>query len=195
MTEIFVVVVTGVPASGKSVFAKKLGSRLRDSTIIELNDLVKKYKAYSGKDRFGSYIVNLRKLDMAVKLALERSRKRNIILVGHLAPAVSVHADILVVIREKLEKLAGRMERRGYKKEKIAENLSAEISMEWLRRRRRIKCKEVYEIESAKDRRAIISYIVARSYGKKRKKPDAAAIGNRMKELMTLIKKGNRYGL
>ena len=86
-------------------------------------------------------------------------------------------------------------ETKAKQREKIAENLSAEITEEWMHSGSSIEYDEMYEVEKEQDRRKLISYIKARAKNGKFTVPKPAKMGNRLQELMKLVQKGNRYGL
>ena len=188
-----VVAITGTPGTGKSTFAKRLSKELDSCRIIEINDVVERHKLYSRMDQFGSKIVDLKKLNRALKARIGEADEGVVLVVGHLVPDLDLDQDVTVVLRTGLETLVKRLEGRGYPKGKIRENLVAEatdycgiVSGE--------KCASTYEAESELDRKRVIGYIYALSRRIKAKEPPRKAI-EKLDELLELIKKGNAYGL
>jgi adenylate kinase len=186
------IAITGTPGVGKSTFSKKLASELGDSDLIEINDLVDKHELYSGKDEFGTKIVNLGKLNKILSGELGKRRK-HVILVGHLAPELRLRYDIAIVLRCDLKKLVKRLERRDYPREKLAENIISE-ALDYCGLKIAQKSKETYEIETVGTQKDIIAYTVAVSHGEKTEKPKQKRI-NKMEDLLMILKAGNEYGL
>ncbi len=184
------IAITGTPGVGKSTFSKKLASELRDSDLIEINDLVDKHELYSGKDEFGTKIVNLGKLNRILSGELGKRRK-DVILVGHLAPELRMKYDIAIVLRCNLKKLSKRLEKRHYPHKKLSDNIISE-SLDYCGLKIAKKSKETYEIETAASQKKIIGYVNAIAHGKIVKKPGRKKI-NKMGELFAMIKHGNRY--
>ncbi len=187
-----IIAVTGASGSGKSTFAKALEKKA-DVDVLEINDVVTKYHAFSGKDKFGTRIVKLNQLSSLTKKELAKRKSKNVVLVGHLAPELSIKYDIAVVTRCKPALLAKRLEKRAYPKEKLRDNIVSE-AVDYCGVAIIAKCNEVYEIESESDKSAVMKYIAALSKGKKVKKPKQKQINN-LNGLLELIKDGNKYGL
>ncbi|HII09983.1 TPA: AAA family ATPase [Candidatus Micrarchaeota archaeon] len=189
-----VIGVTGTPAAGKSTFAKEILGELPESEMIELNDIVDRFKLFSDVDKLGSKIVRLKELEAKMaEIIKEKGMSRNIIVVGHLVPEIKLKYDLIVVVRVNLKGLISRMERRNYQKEKIRENLVSE-SIDYCGVKSSEMCAETYEIENEEERRKVLNYIKERSAGKSANKPEAKEI-SKMDELLELVTEGNRYGL
>ncbi len=125
-----IVVITGVPGTGKTSVANTLGKILRlpvfDDKIVGLGS------------------VDLRKLRMK---ALHIIRKyENVVFEGHLYCEVQLPADAVIVLRTDPRVLWKRLEKRGWPRKKIAENVLAEALDYCL-----IKAEEKYEKVSQLD--------------------------------------------
>jgi adenylate kinase len=117
-----VLAVTGVPCSGKTVLARRLGSAL-DVRVIGLSELIEEKRLCSGYDavrdtktvdvgRLGEYVAGLIRGDAILDGLLSHHLQVTHILVLRCDPRV-------------LEK---RMRERGYAEGKIMENLEAEYT-------------------------------------------------------------------
>ena len=114
------VVITGVPATGKSTVARLLAdSRHLNSGLIP----IKKIVLDSGIRKGGEVDVNI----LARKVRVLVRNKKNYVLEGHLACEFAVPADFVFVFRAKPELLVRRYKKRRYGRQKIAENVSAEL--------------------------------------------------------------------
>ncbi len=111
------IIVTGTPGTGKSTIGKKLAEAL-EKKFTEANDLVKDNGLYTGKKK-DSLIVDLNGL----KDNLEGVQG---VISGGILCNVSLEADFVFVLRTDPEELRGRLEEKGWDKEKIEENLEAE---------------------------------------------------------------------
>lgn len=187
-----IVAITGTPGTGKSELATVLSKKIPGSSILEINDIVNKYKLYSKKNKFGTKIVDLGRLNK--KLSVELKRKNGtVIIAGHLAQELRFRCDVAVVTRCGLVKLAERLNKRKYAKEKAAENLVAEAT-DYCGLKMIGRCRNTYEVETRSEKSRIMSYIVALSKGKAAKKPTKRQI-DELGDLIKLVKGGNKYGL
>ncbi len=191
-----IIVVTGTPGAGKTYFSMRLAERLgrlgADYRVIELNDLVEKYSAYSGIDSMKARIVDGKGLNSALRKELLGARG-SAIIVGHLATELKIRPDISVVVRVGLDKLATRLENRGYSIEKIRENLIAE-AMDFCGLELAKASKETYEVETQKQKTLLLRYIASAVAGADAVKPKQERI-NKFRELLRLAENGNRYRL
>lgn len=185
-----IVAVTGTPGAGKSLFAKQLASKAQNAKIIEINDIVHKHKLYSGTDRFGSKIVRIGALNTALRKEV-RDSSGLVLVVGHLVPDLNPGQRITIVLRLNLKSIIRRLKKRDYPKGKIRENVITE-ALDYCGTKVADKCAEVYEAESARDRKALMSYVLAVYARAKPTKPKTKSI-NKMGEMLKLINEG--YGL
>lgn len=189
-----IIAITGTPASGKSTFAKELSSKLPNSQVIELNDIVDEYKLFSSVDKLGSKIVKLAELESKMKdLIKEKSTSSNLIIVGHLVPEIELNQNITVVMRIGLKELVKRQEERKYPKAKIKENIVSE-SVDYCGMKAREKSEETYEVETTQQKEEITAYIISKLSETKMKPPQKEEI-SKFNDLLELIMEGNKYGL
>ena len=121
-----VIIVTGTPATGKTVIAKKL-SLLLKFKYIDVNKLIIKNKLYSSYDKVrNTKIVPIRPLLANLKQIIAKS-ENSVIIDSHLSHFLSDRlVDLCIVTKCSLKKLKKRLEKR-YQSKKVRENLDAEI--------------------------------------------------------------------
>ena len=100
----------GVPGTGKTTVADILGKRL-NVPVIHQSDY------FSG-------LVSLKAVRTKFWWLIQRSK--DIIIEGHLLCDVKLPLDYLFILRTRPDILMGRLEERGYDKEKVDENVLAE---------------------------------------------------------------------
>lgn len=121
-----VVVITGTPASGKTMIANRVAAKVRSSEVIHANDLIRSKGLFSYYARDGAMIANMGKLRKEIERLVKKSKKRVVIVEGHLLCDMRIENAIAVVIREHLAVLERRMKKRGYSDRKIKENIVSE---------------------------------------------------------------------
>ena len=129
------IIITGTPGTGKSVIAKRIYNFMKrlgiKYSMYEISEIIEKYKHYNGlvvgyDSKRDSKIVDEEKL--AKILAQILKKNENIIIVGHLSHYINPsYVDLVIVTKCKLKTLYNRLKRRGYSKNKIQENVEAEI--------------------------------------------------------------------
>ena len=113
------IAISGTPGTGKTSLAKALGFEVR-----YLNELAKEHGLYSGYDLKRDTVgVDLEKLKRVVQ-DIKIEEEDILIVEGHMAHLMPV--DRIIVLRTDPQILEGRLEKRGYSREKIEENLEAE---------------------------------------------------------------------
>jgi adenylate kinase len=118
-------VITGNPGVGKHTSAKIIAEKI-DTEIIDINKVAIDNDAIAKKTERGLE-VDVKKLDRLLAKML-RGRK-DLIIVGHLAPYVLKPAGIsmVAVLRRSPYELEKTLGKRGYSTNKIRENLASEI--------------------------------------------------------------------
>jgi adenylate kinase len=116
-------VITGVPAAGKTTISKAL-AKLLDAELVHANDLAKEIGAAKKARGENELTVDLRKLRKAL---LKRfSASHSIVVEGHLLCEFALPADAVLVLRCDPRVLLKRYAKRGYGKQKAADNAVAE---------------------------------------------------------------------
>jgi adenylate kinase len=116
-----VIAITGTPATGKTTVAKIVGKELKWK-VLELNALAHERKLYVGYDKVReSHEVDIK----AVKEAVANIECLNMIIESHYAH--DMKCDMIIVLRANPAELRKRGLEKGWKKEKIEENVLAEI--------------------------------------------------------------------
>lgn len=122
-----VIVVSGTPGTGKTIIAKKLAKKLK-AKYIDINRIVKENQLDNSYDKERTcYVVDIKKLNK-VLINLIKESKENLVIDGHLAHFLPrEYVDEVIICKTTLRKLKNRLKKRGYNKNKIRENLDAEI--------------------------------------------------------------------
>ena len=192
--------ITGSPASGKSAFAKMLKSKAKGIKILEINDVAKRYKAYSGKDKDGTIIANMKRLNSAIRHELKVNSRDNVAIVGHMVQELSISPDICITVRAKPLILYKRQKARGYSLKKIKENIISE-ALDYCGEGASRLCKNSFEVETLREKRSMAKYIAAsigkraNRVGKNARLPGSINALRKKKDMMVLflrfIKKNN----
>lgn len=119
------IVITGNPGTGKHTSAKLVAKELK-AEIIDINKLALEKEAISARTTKGLE-VDMKKVQKLIASLLKK--KGNFVIVGHLAPYAlkTVGIDMVAVLRRSPSRLEETLRERGYIREKINENVSAEI--------------------------------------------------------------------
>ena len=141
-----IIIVTGTPGTGKTALSRKIANEL-NLHYIDVNNVIRKYKIAEGYDqKMKTKIVDIKKLNKALIMEISqykktiknkphKSSKKNpyeikngIIIDSHLSHYLAKkYVDLCIVTKCDLKELKKRLKKRKYTKEKIRENLDAEI--------------------------------------------------------------------
>ena len=183
----YIIGVTGTPGVGKSYFAKKLAKKTK-WVVIEINDVVKSRKTFSEVDENGALIADITALNKAVKKEINNIKGNGVIIVGHLLQELNIKLDAVVVLRKDIPTLKSRLEKRGYPKNKIRENLISE-ALDYCGLNAAKKYKRVSEAETDKEIDALIKNISGGNLNFKFKEK------NKMKDMLIFINKNKDIGI
>ena len=126
-----VIAVTGTPGTGKTTVARRI-SKEKVCKYVDVTKLIKENKIYDSYDRKKkAYDVDTKKLNnFLIKLILleEKNKTKCLVIDSHLSHYLpSRYVDLCIVAKTDLKKLKKRLEKRGYSKAKVRENMDAEI--------------------------------------------------------------------
>ena len=126
-----VIAVTGSAGVGKSTYAKML-AKAKKYLYFDVGSFVKEYKIYDSYDRkLKTYLVDVDKLKLVLTDVVEGISQegwKGVVLDGHLTHYMDSNlVDYVVVVRGDVKTLRKRLEKRKYSKNKVEENVEAEI--------------------------------------------------------------------
>ncbi|MHA1709561.1 MAG: adenylate kinase family protein [Candidatus Baldrarchaeia archaeon] len=126
-TERKVILISGVPGTGKTTIAKALVKRL-DAQYVSIADLVVKYRLYTEYDKERlCYVVDTKKLRHFLKNIITSSSK-TLVLDTHVVEGVPADLiDVVIILRTRPDILEKRLIEKGYSRKKVLENVQAEI--------------------------------------------------------------------
>ena len=122
-----VIIVTGCVATGKTTLSKKIAARLKFH-YIDVNELIKEHNLAEGYDKKReASIIDTKKLNK-ILINIISNLKESLVIDSHLSHYMDKkYVDLCIVTKCNLKELKKRLEKRNYSKEKIRENLDADI--------------------------------------------------------------------
>ncbi len=129
------IVIGGVPGTGKTSVANALGKMLK-LKVVHLSELAKNIAVEFSKE-WDAFIVDINKVNV----------KGNVILEGHLT-CEKRFDDKIFVLRTNPDVLEKRLKERNYSKNKIEENVMAEM-LDYCSQRAGLFYDKVYEIDTS----------------------------------------------
>ena len=127
-----VICVTGTPGTGKTVIAKKLAKKY-GFYYMDVSKTINKYRLSEGYDRRRkTKIVDVKKLNKFLINDINKFKKKKkikgIIIDSHLSHYLpKKYVDVCIVAKCGIKALNNRLKRKKFNKNKIQENLQAEI--------------------------------------------------------------------
>ena len=121
------IIVTGTPGTGKTKVAKLIAKKIK-AEYVDVNEIIKDKKLYLGYDKkLRSYEVNLNKLISCLTKLIKSSKDKLVIDSHHSHNVPRRYVELCIVTKCSLKTLKRRLLKRGYSKQKIRENMDAEI--------------------------------------------------------------------
>lgn len=120
------IIVSGTPGTGKTELAKELAKQLRykyidANKVIDKNKLIERYD--ENKD---TNVVNEKKLAKALTKIIKK--EKDVVIDSHLSHyIIPKYVDLCIITKCQLKTLKKRLEKKGFKKSKVRENMDAEI--------------------------------------------------------------------
>ncbi|MDH5770654.1 MAG: adenylate kinase family protein [Candidatus Bathyarchaeota archaeon] len=123
-----IIVITGTPGVGKTEVSQILSKRL-NAVHLDLNKIAKEGQLTLGIDKEKkSLIADLDRLSDRVQVLIKKS-SRDLIIEGHYASDIVPPnlASYVFVLRKDPDTLKADLKRKGFKGQKVSENVAAEI--------------------------------------------------------------------
>ena len=122
-----IICLSGTPGSGKTTLAKKIAADL-ELEYIDGNQIIEKYELSEGYDKEKDCnIIDEKRFSDAVMKECS-SKDKNYVIDSHMSHYLPADKVIMCIICTcNLKELKKRLEKRGYSKEKVRENLDVEI--------------------------------------------------------------------
>ncbi len=127
-----VIAVTGTPGTGKTTLSKKLAKKL-NFHYFDVNRFITKNRLYGGYDKKRkTKIVDINKLSKKLIEEIQKTKSskkfKGIIIDSHLSHYLpKKHVDLCIVVKCGIKELNRRLKKKNFNKNKIEENLQAEI--------------------------------------------------------------------
>jgi adenylate kinase len=121
------IIVSGTPGTGKTTIAKKITREIKGE-YVDINEVVQKYKLSEGYDKKRkSNLIDVNKLNK-VLIGMINKSKKTLVIDSHLSHYLpKQYVKLGVICKCNVNELRKRLKKRGYGKEKIEENVEAEI--------------------------------------------------------------------
>jgi len=121
-----IIIVSGSVCSGKSTLAKQLAREI-NHIYIDVSKIIKQHKIGVGFDKKRNCtIVDTKELNKELINIIKENK--NLVIDSHLSHYISAkYVDLCIITKCNLKKLNNRLKQRKYSKQKIKDNLEAEI--------------------------------------------------------------------
>lgn len=119
------IIITGTPGTGKTKIARKIAKE-KVLKYVDVNKILDKFKLKEKYDRKRrTWIVDVSKLN---KVLIDLISKKDLVIDSHLSHYLpKKYVKLCIVCKCDLKVLKKRLEKRGYSRAKVRENMNAEI--------------------------------------------------------------------
>ncbi len=151
-------VITGSPGTGKTTAAKRLAKALKCGWLNDKEFAVRKgIGAWDAEEN--EFVVPIGRLGKA--LNAELGRRKSLVVEGHLLCETRLKADLVFVLRVHPELLEMRLERRGYRAEKVQDNVFCE-GIDYCKKHalRKYGKRKVVEVQAGKSIKETMKHIM-----------------------------------
>ncbi len=126
-----VIAVTGTPGTGKTALSRKLARQL-GFEYVDVTGIVEKEKLYDSVDKQrDTKVVDVSKLSrLLIELIQDakKEKKKGLVIDSHMSHYLPPSwVDEVIVCKCSLKELKKRLEKKGYSKAKVRENMDAEV--------------------------------------------------------------------
>jgi adenylate kinase len=151
-------ILTGSPGTGKTTIAKRLAKKL-DCVVVNEKDLALEKGIGKWDHADSELVIPLGALKKAASAELKKHKK--IILEGHILCEVKLPVDAVILLRAHPELLEARLDHRGYKAEKIQDNVFCE-GIDYCKKHalRKYGLKRIIEVRNEKGIKETLSNIL-----------------------------------
>ncbi len=150
-----ILAISGTPGTGKTAVAKLLAKRL-GANLISVSVLLGEIKSAWDKKR-KTKIIDVNDVQKAVTKRVVKGKIN--IIDGHISHLIG--SDVVVVLRCAPDKLMKRMKEKRWNRDKINENVQAEI-LDEITIEAAAKCRNVFEIDTTRKRPSSTAEIIAK---------------------------------
>ena len=177
------IVITGTPGTGKTKIAKELAKRTGIGRV-DLKEFVNRNHIF--KIEKGQKVVDVGLLGKKLLSRIKKSKEY--IVEGHLACEFKIPADFVFVLRTNPNKLGARLAKRKYKKEKLEENLMAEMLDYCVQRVESVYGKSPLELDTSQRTVKKCADEILNAIKKKKKVLDQVDFSRELKKYLKLKK-------
>ena len=123
-----VIIISGSPGTGKTTVAKKLAKE-KKYKYINVNNIIKENKLNEKYDKErDTNVIDIDKLNKVLIKIIKTENSPGLVIDSHLSHYLpKKYVDRCTITKCNLKELEKRLHKRGYSKEKVRENLDAEI--------------------------------------------------------------------